>query len=312
MFSVLAIVAPIFALILAGWLARRSGALGSHATTELNRFVVYLALPAMLFDVVANAHWHQLWQPGFVATFGIGTGVIFVATVVLRLRQRLHLADASVDGLNAAYANTGFIGFPLTVAVLGRDALGPTLIATIITVCLLFGFALILIEVGLQTESRPHHLLARVGGRVVRNPLLVSPALGALLLATGLTLPAPIESFLKLLGAAASPCALVALGLFLGERREGSTAVAGPAALLVGLKLLAQPLLTWILATQVFRLPALLTHSAVLLAALPTGTGPFMVAEFYRREAGVTSRVVLSSTLLSLITVTIYLSLSAH
>jgi len=310
MLSVLAIVLPIFALILAGWLARRSGALGEYATTELNRFVVYLALPAMLFDVVANASWNELWQPAFVATFGIGAGVVFVATVLLRLRLPRHLADASVDGLNAAYANTGFIGFPLAVAVLGRDALGPTLIATIITVCVLFAVALILIEIGLQTETHPRHMLAKVAGKLIRNPLLVAPAAGAVVLACGLKIPAPMESFLKLLGAAASPCALVALGLFLAEKREHSGSVAGATGLLVSLKLLAQPLLTWILATQVFRLPAALTHCAVLLSALPTGTGPFMVAEFYRREAGITSMVVLISTIVSLATVTIYLSLA--
>ncbi len=145
MLSILAIVLPIFALILAGWLARRSGALGPNSTSELNRFVVYLALPALLFDIVANADWATLWHPGFVAAFGIGCGVVFAATLALRLRWPRHLADASVDGLNAAYANTGFIGFPLAAAVLGNDGLGLTLVATIITVCVLFAAALVLI-----------------------------------------------------------------------------------------------------------------------------------------------------------------------
>lgn len=119
MFSVLAIVLPIFALVFAGWLARRTGALGPHSTSELNRFVVYLALPALLFDVVANAHWRELWHPGFVLSFGGGTAAVFVATVLLRRCSGHALADASIDGLNASYANTGFIGFPLAAAVLG-------------------------------------------------------------------------------------------------------------------------------------------------------------------------------------------------
>src|ERR1700760_1451651 len=101
MFSTLMIVLPIFALIFAGWLARRIGVLGPHATTELNRFVVYLALPALLFDIVAHARWVDLWQPGFIASFGLSVAVIFVITVALRLRRPRHLADAAIDGLNA-------------------------------------------------------------------------------------------------------------------------------------------------------------------------------------------------------------------
>jgi malonate transporter and related proteins len=312
MLAVLLIVLPIFALIAAGFAARRLGALGPHATRELNRFVVYLALPALLFDIVAKARWSQIWQPGFIGAFGLGAGLVFIATVVIGLRARRHLADAAVDGLNAAYANTGFIGFPLAASVLGASALAPTLIATIVTVCVLFAVALVLIELGLQTELHPAHMAKKVLGSLARNPLLIAPLAGGLCLAFGLALPVPVERFVTLLGGAASPAALVALGLFLAEKREGPRAAPATVGLLVALKLLAQPLLTWLLATRVFHLPAPMTQVAVLMAALPTGTGPFMVAEFYGREAGITSRAVLISTILSLATITAYLALAGR
>ncbi|WEK47509.1 MAG: AEC family transporter [Candidatus Andeanibacterium colombiense] len=309
MLAVLSIVLPIFALIFAGWGARRIGVLGPHATNELNRFVVYLALPALLFDIVAKARWSDIWQPGFIGAFGLGAALVFVFTVAIRLRARLHLADAAIDGLNAAYANTAFIGFPLTLAVFGPAALPPTLIATIVTVCLLFAAALVLIEIGLQTERHPRRMAAKVAGSLARNPLLVAPALGALFLAFGIGVPAPLDRFLTLLGGAASPCALVALGLFLARERPADARPAhGATALLVALKLVAQPLVTWLLAAYVFHLSPQLTHIAVLIAALPNGTGAFMLAEFYRREAGVTSRALLVSTVLSLATITLYLS----
>ena len=306
--ATLTIVLPIFALIFAGWLTRRIGVLGPHATTELNRFVVYLALPALLFDIIAHASWTDLWQPGFVAAFGIGSAAIFGLTILIRLRRPRHLADATIDALNAGYANTGFVGFPLALMALGRDAMGPTLVATILTVCVLFAIAIVLIEIGLQTERQPLRLVLKVGRSLIRNPLLVAPVLGALVPLAGVRLPVPLESFLKLLGGAASPCALVALGLFIASKRESSTGNVGSAAMLVGLKLVGQPVLTWVLATAVFRLSPLLTHAAVLLAALPTGTGPFMLAEFYRREADVTSRVVLVSTVVSVVTISVYLA----
>ncbi|CAN5220860.1 AEC family transporter [soil metagenome] len=310
MLSVLMIVLPIFALILAGWGARRSGVLGPHATGELNRFVVWLALPALLFDIVANAHWHDIWQPAFVATFAGGTAIVFVVTLALRLRSARHLADVAVDVLNAAYANTGFIGFPLLLSVFGPAAAAPTLIAAILTVCVLFGAALVLVEISLQAEAHGVCVAAKVLTALARNPLIVAPAAGALFLGFGLRVPVPAESFLKLLSGAASPCALVALGLFLAEKRPDQAHTARATALLVALKLIAHPLATWGLAVYVFRLPALLTHSAVLLAALPTGTGPFMVAEFYQREANITARAILISTIASLATITLYLSVA--
>jgi malonate transporter and related proteins len=308
MLSTLSVVLPIFALIFAGWLARRIGVLGPHATTELNRFVVYLALPALLFDIIAHARWDDIWQPGFVAAFGLGAMLVFVLTILVRLRRPRHLADAAIDGLNAGYANTGFVGFPLALVALGREALAPTLVATIITVCILFAIAIVLIETGLQTERRGKQLVVKVAGSLCRNPLLAAPVLGAMLPLSGLAIPAPAESFLKLLGGAASPCALVALGLFLAEKRNASQQDAGSAALLVGFKLVLQPVVTWLLASLVFGLSPFLTHAAVLLAALPTGTGPFMLAEFYRREATITSSVVLTSTILSVLTISGYLA----
>lgn len=305
---VLSTVLPIFALIFAGWLARRSGVLGPNATSELNRFVVYLALPALLIDIVANANWNQLWQPSFIGTFSAGMFIIFGFTLLLRLRSR-GLTDAAIDALNAAYTNTGFMGFPLAVAFMGADALPPTMIAALLTVCALFGLALILIETGLQTENHPARIARKVALSLLRNPLLLSPLLGAMLIVLGLSIPAPIQTFLKLLGSAASPCALVALGLFLAEKREAANLSLPATSLLVFLKLIAQPLVTWLFARWVFELSPSTTNLVVLLAALPTGTGPFMIAEFYGREAALTSRVILLSTTASLLTITAYLML---
>lgn len=314
MLSTFFIVLPIFALIFVGLFCRRANVLGPNATRELNRFVVYLALPALLFDIMAHASWAALDQPRFIAAFTLSCFIVFAVTIALRLRAGRHLADVGIDGLNAAYANTGFIGFPLSLLIWGRSSLTLTTIAAIITVCVLFAVAIVLIEIGLQTESRPLHLARKVGLSLVKNPLLVSPVLGALWAAGGVPLPASAETFFKLLGEAASPCALVALGLFLGERRTTETVPAARPSdlrgslLLVGLKLLLHPLVAWVLAVWVFRLPPMVTHLTVVMAALPTGTGPFMLAEFYRREARVTANAILISTLLSLVTVSLYLS----
>jgi predicted permease len=309
MFSTLLVVLPIFALILAGFVCRRIGVLGPASLVELNRFVVYLGLPALLFDIMANTTWEQLYQPGFIAAFGLGCAIVQVLVVLIRYRRR-PLADASIDGLNGAYANTGYMGFPLGLLVFGPQSLTSVTIASIITVCLVFAGAIILIETGLQAERHPLRLIAKVATALAKNPLLVSPVLGAGLAATGWHMPPPVETFFKLLGGAASPCALVALGLFLAEKRPAGNN--GTSLALTVVKLVVHPLVTWVLAYKVFAMPPLLAASAVLLAALPTGTGPFMLAEFYRREADVTARTVLFSTVISVVTLAALIYLIRH
>lgn len=312
MSAIIQIVLPIFGLIFAGWLARRIGVLGPAATSELNAFVVYLALPAMLFELLATAHWSEIWRPGFLAAFGIGAAVLYGGTVGWALLKGRHLADAAIDGLIAGYPNTGYIGFPLLLAALGKGALITALLATLIVGCGLFALAIILIEVGVQAEANPRRMAGKVALSLVRNPLLVSPVLGALYATTGAGLAAPVDTFLKLLGGSAAPCALVALGLFLADKREGAARPDNRAtAALAVLKLVVQPGLTWVLAALVLRLDPLMTRCAVLLAMLPTGTGGFMLAEFYRREAALTARVILITTVLSVLTVSAYLALSA-
>lgn len=155
MLTNLLIVLPIFALILTGWIARHTNALGPHATREVNRFVVWLALPALLFDIMASATPSEIWQPGFILAFSAGAGAVFALTLALRMRRGRGLADAGIEALNASYPNTGYMGVPLMLAIVGPEALAVTLVSIILTVCVLFGVAIACIEAGLQSQS--HH-----------------------------------------------------------------------------------------------------------------------------------------------------------
>lgn len=308
MFSVFTIVIPIFALIGAGFWCRRANVFGVTAAGELNRFVVYLALPALLFHTIATTKFTELNQPGFIAAFGIGAAVVFGASLMLRMRGGRHLADGAIDSLNAAYANVAFIGFPLCFMALGQEGLTAAMVATIITVCILFAVAIVMIEFSLQREGSDRRLLPilrKVGASLSRNPLLLAPLLGALWNTSGAPLPEVMTSMLKLLGAAASPCALVSLGAFLAVRQSKRTE--SGAGLLVMLKLVLQPAVTWFLAFHVFSMPPVWANAALLLSALPTGTGPYMLAELYKREAGITSSAILGSTVVSLMTLALCL-----
>ncbi len=224
MLSTFGVVFPIFALILVGYVSRRINALGPAASRELNRFVVILALPAMLFDIMAHATWAAVYQPGFIAAFGLSCTAVFALTMAVRLRAKTPLADASIDGLNASYGNVGYIGIPLCLIALGPDSQTRTAIAAIFTACILFGGAIILVEIGLQAEKRVALLALKVARSLLRNPLLIASALGALIAASGFSIPDNAEVFVHLLGGAASPCALVALRPVFRRKEQGDRA----------------------------------------------------------------------------------------
>ena len=303
---VLSVVLPIFALILVGWLCRRSNRLGPQAASEINRLVVWLCLPALLFKVTATATWAEIWQPGFLAAFTGGCLLVFFATLAWRLVQGRALPAASIDGLSASYANTGYMGIPLCLLVFGQDGLEPALIASLLVVCVLFGLAVVCIEVGLQSKKGLGGAIVQVVTALLKNPLVVAPLLGAAWAFGGVQMPAALDEFLRLLGAATVPCALVSLGLFLAQRQSGPSEGAWP---LVALKLVLQPLVTWFIAFVLLDLPPFWAHAALLLSALPTGTGPFMLAEYYQRQAALVSRAILFSTLGSLLTLSLILLL---
>jgi predicted permease len=167
--------------------------------------------------------------------------------------------------------------------------------------------------------------LLKAGASLARNPLLIAPALGLVVALARGTLPSALIRFTSLLGAAASPCALVTIGLFLAQSRgrAGDQSQSEPAPPptcgrgrvilgIVALKMWLQPLITGALVFGVFHLPRLWSNAALLLSALPIGTGPFMLAKLYDREAAVTSRAILLSTLLSVITISLVVGWIGH
>jgi malonate transporter and related proteins len=311
MLATVSVVVPIFGLVLAGYVCRWAGVFGPAATSELNRFVVWLGLPALMFDVTANASWADLYQPGFAAAFTLSCFIVFFLTLTLRVRKR-GLADGSMDALNAAYPNSGYMGFPLGFLVFGPESFPFVTISAIVTVCVLFGFAIVLLEIGLQDKGRFWPTLRAVTLSLVTNPLLIAPALGILFAATGLTLPKSADSFLDLLGSAASPCALVALGTFMADRKPGPERDTAGVVLLTALKLLLLPGIAWVLGYYVFALPREAVNLLVLLCALPTGTGPFMLAEHYKRGGAITASTILYSTIVSVFTISAILFMTGH
>ena len=295
---------PIFALILTGFVCGSFGVFDRTATDNLNRFAVYLALPSLMFVAMSKISLDQVKQLGFVAAFCGGFAVcLAVAFFISRLRGR-RIANASIEGLDAGYSNVGFMGIPMCLLVFGPESAPASIIATLFTACVLFLFAIVVIEIDLQKGKTFLSTGVRIARALFTSPLFIAPVAGLLVGLNGLSLPGPFVSFTTLLGGAASPVALICIGLFLAQERVVSDDAAS-IGILVSLKLILQPLVTAVLAFHVFSMPPLWSHSAVILSALPIGSGPFTIAKLYGLEAGVTSGAILVSHVFAVLTVSI-------
>jgi malonate transporter and related proteins len=304
MHAVLNSALPIFALILTGFICGFFGVFDKTATDNINRFAVYLALPSLMFVAMSKITPEQVQQFGFVGAFCGGFAAAFgVAFVISRLRGR-RVANASIEGLDAGYSNVGFMGIPMCLLVFGPESAPASIIATLFTACVLFLFAIVVIEIDLQKGDSFWSTGAKVAQAIFTSPLFVAPVAGLAVGLTGLKLPEPLINFTSLLGGAASPTALVCIGLFLAQERVVTDDVRS-IAMLVAMKLILQPAVTAFLAFYVFEMPPLWSHSAVILSALPIGSGPFTIAKLYGLEAGVTSGSILASHVFAVLTVSL-------
>jgi len=302
---ILNIVLPVFAIVAAGYLCGARGLLGEDSSVALNRFVYWVALPAMLFRAMATVDLQRDLDPDFFIGF---LGAIILLAIVSILAARLlfgrNLAEAAIHGMNGVYGNSGYMGIPLAITAYGEAAALPAIVATVINTALVVGMAIFLIEFGTKGGGNPVRVIGSVVSAMARNPMLVAPVLGLAWAAGGIALPVPVDSFTSILGAAAGPCALFAIGLFMvGKPRSDGRVEVGVMTLT---KLAAQPLLTAVMVLLVFPVDPLWAKVAILMAALPTGAGSFVLAQAYGIYVLRTSSVILTSTVLSVATISIF------
>ncbi|HUN47720.1 MAG TPA: AEC family transporter [Stellaceae bacterium] len=308
MSAILNVAFPVFGIILAGYLCAEWRLLGAESSVALNRFVYWIAFPPYLFLSMARVPIHDTLRPDFLAAFGGGTVIAFVLARLCSGRfGTARPAAHSLRSFVASFPNTGYIGIPLFLAAFGPAETQPAIIATVFNAAVALGIVVVLVELDLTPSAGVPAMTRDVAMALVRNPLVTAPVLGLLASAVGLTVPTPIARFCELLGAAASPCALVALGLFLSGRPL--TRYLPTIGWITVLKMLVQPALTWAIAVPLLHMEPRWSSAAVLLAALPTGTLAFTVAQAYQLDVESTAAATLATTLVSVITIPLLLTL---
>ena len=243
---------PFFLLIGTGWLAGKTRFFPPEATAWLTKFVFYFALSAMLFGFAATLDIDRLFDPDFVLAYLTGSLALWLLAFGVAKWRKLPLDQAAMEAHVAMIGNTGFLGVPMLVVLLGAPAIGPVLMVLTIDLVVFSTLITLLITVARQGRVKLRTLIPLLRG-IIANPMIVSMVAGLVWAKLRIPMPAPLGEFLALLGAAATPGALFAIGASLAER---SAERLGAALWLSGAKLVLHPALVAVTALLIFGVDA--------------------------------------------------------
>ena len=303
--AVLTVTFPFFALVLCGYLATQARVLPLTAIGGLNSFVLFFALPCMLYRFGANTPIAQLLDP-VVALIYLLCGLLVVAGAVAATLRRWGWNDAAFGALVTAFPNSGFMGVPLLVALLGQASAGPVIMTVALDMIVTTSLCIALSRLGLGEGSAGRALRLALKGVLV-NPLPWSIGLGAVASAIHLQLPGPVDKTIAMLADAASPVALFTIGAVLARSQINQAERVAPRHYvpLALVKLLVHPLLVWAACQAAVALGAALAPltitALVLTAALPSASNVSLLAERFEAHGGRVARIILVSTALAFV-----------
>ena len=295
---------PFFALIGVGYVAGRTRFFSVKATAYLTRFVFYFALSAMLFGFAANLDVAAIFDWPFVFAYTLGTGLVWFLVAMVALARGTSREDAVFEAHTGVIGNVGFLGIPMLALLLGPQSVGPVLLVLAVDLIVFSSFLTMAIT-GLRAGRVSAQTFGILAVGLAKNPMIVSVVLGIAWGATGLALPGPISEFLTMLGAAATPCALFAIGASLSGRSAERVEVA---AWLASAKLVLHPL-SVAGACWLFGVTGYAAGVMIAAAALPVAGNVFILAQHYRVAPQRVSTAILLSTAASVLTVTAVIAL---
>ena len=298
MIAVLVQTLPFFALIGLGYLAGRTGFFPEQATAYLTKFVFYFALSAMIFRFAANLSFANIFSWDFVLAYLCATAVIYVVVTLVALVRGRGLEEAAVEAQCGVIGNVGFLGLPMLVMLLGDAAIGPVMMVLAIDL-IVFGSLIVILITGRRDGRVSLGVLSSVIRGLIRNPMIVSIVLGLSWSALSLPMPRPFDDFLTILGAAATPGALFAIGASLASKSAERFAVA---VWLSTSKLLLHPAAVAVMALLVFPVDPYAAGVMIAAAALPVAGNVFILAQHYGVAPQRASAAILVSTVASVVT----------
>jgi predicted permease len=287
---------PIFAVVLVGLLAARLKLVTATVVVAIGMFSFNVALPAMLLRLIAGQPLAESFQPDWFQGYLGACLTIFGAAMGFALLMHHRRQKAAAFAAAAAMGYVGYLAPPLLLPLLGPRVAGPVAMSIMAEVAVIIALGSVL-----MAPSAPGAGLRAMWSGVRglgRNPVILSIVGGCLVAASGFALPLPLDRFLAFLGNAAGPTALFALGGTLGHLRVRGRVFAMAGGMTLA-KLVAYPALVWLVLGRLMELDGFWVSAGVLLAAMPTATNAFVLAQRHDAGAEEVSAGVLISTLLA-------------
>ncbi|MFK0114688.1 AEC family transporter [Streptomyces sp. NPDC090994] len=287
-FAVIAVVIGV------GYLLGRGGYLGDQGREVLTKLAFHVASPALLFTTCAQADLSVVFSSRLLVTAlsTVAVAGVFIAVGAVR---RWGTGRITIGALCSGYVNSGNLGIPIAVYVLGDASLvAPVLLFQLIVVA---PIGLTILDLaGTERSGSPWSRLLTP----LRNPIAVGSLTGVAVAALGLHVPAPVMDPLTLIGNMSVPAVLMAFGISLrGSAMPFRGPDRAPVLLAVALKAAGQPTVAWALAAGVFGLRGAQLLDVVVTSALPTAQNMYTYASAYRVGERLARDVVLVSTVVA-------------
>ncbi|WAX78302.1 AEC family transporter [Streptomyces sp. KMM 9044] len=278
----------------AGYLIGRRGYLGRQGHEVLTKLAFHVASPALLFTILAEADLSLVFSGRLLVT-ALSTAAVAGVFVAVGAARGWGVGRTTIGALCSSYVNSGNLGIPIAVYVLGDASLvAPVLLFQLVGVT---PVALTILDLATAGEKQP---LWRRLLTPLRNPVALGSLTGVAVSASGIGIPGPVMDPLTLIGNMAVPAVLLAFGISLrGSSPPLRGGQRGAVLLAVALKSVGQPAVAWILAVTVFGLRGAQLLDVVVTSALPAAQNIFTYASRYRVGETLAREAILVSTLLS-------------
>jgi len=290
---------PFFAIIALGYIAGRTNFFSPEATAYLTKFVFYFALSAMLFRFSANLSFDDIWVPEALGAYLWASGLIYLLVTVVALIRRLGIEEAAVEAQCGVIGNVGFLGIPMLVLLMGERAIIGVMLCLVVDL-VFFGSLIVILITGSRDGRIRLGILRTMGLGLLKNPMIVSIVVGLGWSAFSLPIPDPLNAFVGILGGAATPGALFAIGASLATKSAERVEVA---AWLSFAKLVLHPAAVAVAVLFLVPVEPYLAGVMIAAASLPTAGNVYILAAHYGVAPARVSATILISTAVSILTV---------
>jgi malonate transporter and related proteins len=277
MFDILAITGPIYLCIALGYASVRWGLFSPADLRVFGRFVIQIALPALLFNALASRPLSEVANPAYLLTYGLGSLTLLLTALWWSRKFRgKGLTEAAYEAMGMSCSNSGYVGYPVMLLIFGP--LGGVILALnlIVENLLVLPLLMALADAGAHQGQRPslEQILRQTAGRLVRNPLIIAIVLGFAIALLDWQLPSVLSRTVTLFSAASGGLALFIIGGSLvglsvaGLRSQVGTIAFG--------KLVLHPLFVWGAAVLVSLVGLPVLQGDLLIAAILSAAMPMM------------------------------------